>query len=70
MFHIYCPHCCEHREEEEFHVKGQAHIARPVWILKHFQTRSGGITSTSARTLVVCIMNSGFITQVAASSST
>ena len=30
MFHIYCPHCCEHREEEEFHVKGQAHIARPV----------------------------------------
>ena len=29
MFHIYCPHCCEHREEEEFHVKGQAHIARP-----------------------------------------
>ena len=30
MFHIYCPHCCEHREEEEFHVKGQAHIARPL----------------------------------------
>ena len=30
MFHIYCPHCCEQREEEEFHVKGQAHVARPV----------------------------------------
>jgi len=30
MFHIYCPHCGEHREEEEFHVKGQAHIARPL----------------------------------------
>jgi len=30
MFLIYCPHCCEHREEEEFHVKGQAHIARPL----------------------------------------
>ena len=30
MLHIYCPHCCEHREEEEFHVKGQAHIARPL----------------------------------------
>lgn len=30
MFHIYCPHCQEMREEEEFHVKGQAHIARPL----------------------------------------
>lgn len=30
MFLIYCPHCCEYREEEEFHVKGQAHIARPL----------------------------------------
>ena len=30
MLHIYCPHCCEYREEEEFHVKGQAHIARPL----------------------------------------
>ncbi|WP_221793857.1 sarcosine oxidase subunit delta [Oceanobacter mangrovi] len=29
MLHIYCPHCCEYREEEEFHCKGQAHIARP-----------------------------------------
>jgi sarcosine oxidase subunit delta len=29
MFLIYCPHCQEHREEEEFHAKGQAHIARP-----------------------------------------
>lgn len=29
MFQIYCPYCCEYREEEEFHVKGQAHIARP-----------------------------------------
>ena len=29
MFHIYCPYCEEHREEEEFHPKGQAHIARP-----------------------------------------
>ncbi len=30
MFYIYCPHCGEHREEEEFHAKGQAHIARPA----------------------------------------
>lgn len=30
MLHIYCPHCGEHREEEEFHCKGQAHIARPL----------------------------------------
>lgn len=30
MLLIYCPHCGEHREEEEFHVSGQAHIARPT----------------------------------------
>lgn len=30
MFLIYCPHCQEHREEEEFHAKGQAHLARPA----------------------------------------
>ncbi|RBP84232.1 sarcosine oxidase subunit delta family protein [Marinomonas rhizomae] len=30
MFHIYCPHCCEYREEEEFHASGQAHISRPL----------------------------------------
>ena len=30
MFHIYCPYCGEHREEEEFHAKGQAHLARPT----------------------------------------
>lgn len=30
MFKIYCPHCGEHREEEEFHVSGEAHIARPA----------------------------------------
>jgi sarcosine oxidase, subunit delta len=30
MFLIYCPYCEEHREEEEFHAKGQAHIARPA----------------------------------------
>ncbi|AJQ93837.1 sarcosine oxidase subunit delta [Gynuella sunshinyii] len=29
MLQIYCPHCREYREEEEFHVAGQAHIARP-----------------------------------------
>ncbi len=29
MFSIYCPYCEEHRSEEEFHAKGQAHIARP-----------------------------------------
>ncbi|ROT94492.1 sarcosine oxidase subunit delta family protein [Marinobacter sp. R17] len=29
MFYIYCPYCGEHREEEEFHAKGQAHLARP-----------------------------------------
>lgn len=30
MLHIYCPHCEEYREEEEFRPKGEAHIARPV----------------------------------------
>lgn len=30
MFYIYCPYCAEYREEEEFHPKGQAHIARPL----------------------------------------
>jgi len=30
MFLIYCPYCEEHREEEEFHASGQAHLARPV----------------------------------------
>ncbi|MEC8918228.1 MAG: sarcosine oxidase subunit delta [Pseudomonadota bacterium] len=30
MFHIHCPYCEEFREEEEFHPKGQAHIARPA----------------------------------------
>jgi sarcosine oxidase subunit delta len=29
MLHIYCPHCEEHREEEEFRPKGEAHIVRP-----------------------------------------
>ena len=29
MFHIHCPYCDEWREEEEFHPRGQAHIARP-----------------------------------------
>ncbi|NMG32672.1 sarcosine oxidase subunit delta, partial [Aromatoleum evansii] len=27
MLHIYCPHCAETREEEEFRPKGEAHIA-------------------------------------------
>ncbi|CUB05036.1 sarcosine oxidase subunit delta [Marinomonas fungiae] len=30
MFLIYCPHCGEYREEEEFQNRGQAHIARPL----------------------------------------
>lgn len=30
MFLIYCPNCEEHREEEEFHASGQAHLARPA----------------------------------------
>ncbi|MCT7656040.1 sarcosine oxidase subunit delta [Oceanimonas sp. NS1] len=30
MLHIYCPHCGEYREEEEFHYAGEAHIARPA----------------------------------------
>jgi len=29
MLHLYCPHCEEHREEDEFHYRGQAHIVRP-----------------------------------------
>ncbi|WP_027960686.1 sarcosine oxidase subunit delta [Halomonas halodenitrificans] len=29
MFYIHCPYCDEYRDEEEFHPKGQAHIARP-----------------------------------------
>jgi len=30
MFRIYCPYCGELREEEEFHPKGPAHLARPA----------------------------------------
>lgn len=30
MLYIWCPWCGEHREEEEFHPKGQAHIVRPA----------------------------------------
>ncbi len=30
MFEIFCPHCEEHRDQEEFHPVGQAHIARPA----------------------------------------
>ena len=30
MFYIYCPNCQEHREEEEFHASGQAHLVRPL----------------------------------------
>lgn len=30
MFLLFCPYCCEHREEEEFHASGQAHLARPA----------------------------------------
>lgn len=30
MLHIYCPHCQEYREEEEFRPKGEAHIVRPA----------------------------------------
>ena len=30
MLNIFCPHCGEYREEEEFHARGQAHIARPL----------------------------------------
>ncbi|MDN3519864.1 sarcosine oxidase subunit delta [Aquisalimonas lutea] len=29
MLNIYCPHCGEHRSEEEFHYAGEAHIPRP-----------------------------------------
>ncbi|ASJ72710.1 sarcosine oxidase subunit delta [Granulosicoccus antarcticus] len=30
MFLIHCPYCGEHREEEEFHAAGQAHLPRPL----------------------------------------
>lgn len=30
MLMIYCPHCQEEREEEEFHYAGQANIKRPT----------------------------------------
>tara|TARA_B100001109_G_scaffold255904_1_gene263179 strand:+ start:120766 stop:121104 length:339 start_codon:yes stop_codon:yes gene_type:complete len=29
MLCIFCPHCGEYREEEEFSARGQAHIKRP-----------------------------------------
>lgn len=29
MFHIHCPYCAEHRDEEEFSYAGEAYIARP-----------------------------------------
>lgn len=30
MLRIFCPYCEEFREEEEFHAKGEAHLARPT----------------------------------------
>ena len=30
MLQIYCPHCREKREEEEFSYSGEAHIVRPL----------------------------------------
>ncbi|MCB8889397.1 sarcosine oxidase subunit delta [Vreelandella malpeensis] len=30
MFYIHCPYCQEHREEEEFHPRGEAHLMRPT----------------------------------------
>ena len=30
MFLIHCPYCDEHREEEEFHASGEAHLPRPL----------------------------------------
>ena len=30
MLKIHCPYCEELRDEEEFHYRGQAHIARPA----------------------------------------
>lgn len=30
MLQIYCPHCRENREEEEFSYSGEAHIVRPL----------------------------------------
>ena len=30
MLRIYCPHCQEQREEDEFSYGGEAHIARPL----------------------------------------
>ena len=30
MLLIHCPHCREHREEEEFSYGGEAHIVRPL----------------------------------------
>lgn len=30
MLHIYCPYCEEYREEQEFHIVGQAHLSRPI----------------------------------------
>jgi len=30
MLQLFCPHSEENRSEEEFHVKGQAHLPRPL----------------------------------------
>lgn len=30
MLQIFCPHCREQRDEDEFNYSGEAHIARPV----------------------------------------
>lgn len=30
MLRIFCPHCVETREENEFHCHGQGHLARPA----------------------------------------
>ena len=30
MLQIYCPYCCEEREEEEFSYSGEAQVVRPL----------------------------------------
>lgn len=30
MLHLYCPHCAQHRDEEEFAYAGEAFIPRPA----------------------------------------
>ena len=68
MFLIHCPYCDEHREEEEFHASGEAHLPRRL-IRITVLIKSGESISTFARTRAVYTASCGCTPLVVASIS-